>query len=1127
MKRKWEHPENSQNGKQYWRSLDELSDTPQFRQWLEREFPAGAQEMEMNDISRRSFLRLMGGSLALAGLGMAGCRRPEGYIVPFTNSPEWIVPGNKTQYATAMPRRRGALALHATTYEGRPTKVDGNPLLDAGLSDSHVQASILDLYDPDRTRFFKKGGKKVDLAAFANFIDETSKTYGATQGEGLAFLTESSTSPTLQRLRSEFKSKFPKAIISSYEAISTDSELKATEIAFGQRQQIIPQYDSAEVILSLDCDFCGTDEGGVSAVKGFASRRRVRKAGDKMNRLYVAESRITSTGGMADHRLRLKASQQPAFLGLIAKEMVASGASAELASAANAVPSNVNFTEAQKRWARETAIDLLKYGKGMVVVGSQQPVAVHLLAIAINQVLGAYRNGSIQVTAPVQIASAPFSDLVAAMKAGSVKTLFILGGNPAYNTPVDIDWTSLQKSVGQVVRIGSYEDETTDVKADWVAPLAHYLETWGDARAVDGTYLALQPMILPLFSGVSELQVFAALLGQKECLQPLPVVEPAKVAAPTLPGQAGNLPIPPEMLIVQKTFVELTKSNNWNKLLHDGFWSGTAFAPVSVSFRAGNVADAIKQNFPAYQDGLEVTFFACPKVDDGRYANNGWLQELPDVQSKLTWDNAAYVSYTTARRLGLKIAEIRPITVALDPTEVKRREENPTLEIDGDEADVVIIKVDGRSLEIPIYVMPGQADDSFAIALGYGRSFNGYIGNKVGSNAFSIRTSTAPFVVQNVEITRAGKTFNLAQTQHHFSMEGRAIVRELTLEEFNKNAGIVKQMGIDGHQPEDMRSLYETEKGTGNRPVMTDPHQWGMVIDLTTCVACNACVVACQSENNIPIVGKDQVRRGRSMHWMRIDRYYSESPTDPQMAVQPMLCQHCENAPCETVCPVNATIHTEDGLNIMAYNRCIGTRYCANNCPYKVRRFNFFDYNKRKVNKTHKFLGFDVGNLYFGPFGEQNDDKMAEMQKNPNVTVRMRGVMEKCTFCVQRVEEAKINALRLSKNAEKQKIATDSFKSACQQACSAEAIVFGDIANPESEVAKLRALDQNYGVLSYLGTRPRVTYLARVRNPNPLLPDDYDKVGLKSDWDKQSHVGSHGHGHGEEHGAHSNESAHH
>ncbi|MES2310325.1 MAG: TAT-variant-translocated molybdopterin oxidoreductase [Verrucomicrobiota bacterium] len=1125
MKRKWEHPENSQNGKQYWRSLGELSDTPQFREWLEREFPAGAQEMEMNDISRRSFLRLMGGSLALAGLGMAGCRRPEGYIVPFTNSPEWIVPGNKTLYATAMPRRRGAVALHATTYEGRPTKLDGNALTGSTSADGHVQASILDLYDPDRSRFFKKSGKKVDGKAFADFIEEVSKNYASTQGEGLAFLTESSTSPTLQRLRTEFKGKFSKALVAAYEPISTDAELKATEIAFGQRSQINPAYAKADVIFALDCDFSSKDESGVDAAKEFASRRRVRKSGDMMNRLYVAESRITSTGGNADHRIRMKASKQPAFLALIAKEMVGRGAP-DLQGAISAITANVSFTEVEQRWAREMTIDLMQSGKGLVVVGSQQPVAVHLLAIAVNQALNAYRNGIVQVTTPVQIPAASLTDLISAIKAGSVKTLFIIGGNPVYNAPVDVDWANLQKSVEQVIRIGAYEDETTNAKADWIAPLAHYLETWGDARAVDGTYLALQPMILPLFSGVSELQVFAALLGQKECLLPLPTIEPAKVAAPTLPGQPSNLPIPPDMLVVQKTFVEVTKSNNWNKLLHDGFWSGTAFSATSGAYRSSNVADGIKQNFPAYQEGLEVTFFACPKLDDGRYANNGWLQELPDVQSKLTWDNAAYVSYTTARRLGLKIAEIRPITVALDPTEVKRRDENPTLEIDGDEADVVIIKVDGRSLEIPIYVMPGQADDSIAIALGYGRDFNGYIGHQVGSNAFSIRTSANPFVAQNVEISRAGKTYNLAQTQHHFSMEGRAIVRELSLEEFTKNASIVHKMGIDGHQPEDMRSLYEIEKGTGHRPEMKDPHQWGMVIDLTTCIGCTACVIACQSENNIPIVGKDQVRRGRSMHWMRIDRYYSESPTDPQMAVQPMLCQHCENAPCETVCPVNATIHTEDGLNIMAYNRCIGTRYCANNCPYKVRRFNFFDYNKRKVNKKHKLLGFDIGNLYFGPFGEQNDDKMLEMQKNPNVTVRMRGVMEKCTFCVQRIEEAKISAIRLSKGTEKQRIATDSFKSACQQACPSEAIVFGDIANPETEVSKLRALDHNYGVLSYLGTKPRVTYLARVRNPTPLMPDA-DKVGLGSDWDKQSHLGSHGHGHGEEHGAHSNESAHH
>lgn len=1125
MKRKWQHPEDSKTGKQYWRSLDELAETPQFNEWLEREFPAGAQEMEMNDISRRSFLRLMGGSLALAGLGMSGCRRPEAFIVPYTNSPEWIVPGKITLYSSSMPRRRGAVSVQATTYEGRPTKLDGNPLLNSGLSDSHVQASILDLYDPDRTRFFKKDGKKTDVQAFSNFVEETAKNFAATQGEGLAVLTESSTSPTIQRLRAEFKSKFPKAIIASYEPISNEVELKATEIAFGQRYQILPQYEKADVIFALQSDFLSTEEGGIEAVKSFAARRRVRKSGDTMNRLYVAESRITNTGGMADHRLRIKASLQPAFLAILAKEMASNGAGAELATIANSISSGATLSEVQQRWAREVAIDLLKYGKGLVVVGSQQTLSVQLLGIAINQALGAYRNGLIEVIAPVQIASSSLQDLAASIKSNSVKTLFILGGNPAYNAPADLEWAALQKSVPQVVRVSNHDDETTQVKADWIAPLAHFLESWGDARAIDGTYLAQQPMILPLLGGVSEIQIFAALLGQKECLLPTPTVEPAKVATPTLPGQASPVPIPLDMLVVQKTFMEVTKSNEWNKFLHDGFWSGSAFAPVGAAYRSSAVVEAIKQNLPAYQEGVEVTFYPCPKVDDGRYANNGWLQEVPDVQSKLTWDNAAFVSVATAQKLGLKIKEYPSLTF-LDPKEVQRRKDNPTLEIDDAQADVIVVEIDGRSVEVPVYVMPGQADDSLAIALGYGRTFEGFVGKNVGSNLYKIRTSTQPYIVQNAKISRANKSYELAQTQLHHSMEGRAIVRELTLEEFTKNAAIVKKMGIDGHQPEDMRSLYETEKGTGHKPVLTDPHQWGMVIDLSTCVGCTACVVACQSENNIPIVGKDQVKRGRSMHWMRIDRYFSESPSDPQVALQPMLCQHCENAPCETVCPVNATVHSDDGLNVMAYNRCIGTRYCANNCPYKVRRFNFFDYNKRKVTKKGTILGFDVGNLYFGPFGEQNDDKMIEMQKNPNVTVRMRGVMEKCSFCVQRIEESKINALRLSKNKEKQKVATDSFKTACQQACPAEAIVFGDIANPESQVTKLRALDQNYGVLSYLGTMPRVTYLARVRNPNPLMPDA-DKFGLGSDWDTQSHLGSHGGGHGDAHGAETKKEAHH
>ncbi len=1122
MKRILQHPEGPAEGRKYWRSLDELADSPKFHRWLETEFPAGASELEMDELTRRSFLRLMGGSLALAGLGMSGCRRPEGHLVPFTNSPEWMVPGKSLIYATAMPRRRGAVPIHGTSFEGRPTKLDGNSVFpnSAGTSDLFAQASILDLYDPDRARSFKRDGKKVDVAEFAKFLEQANQEFAAIQGAGLAFLFESSTSPTSQRLRAELKQKFPKATIAAYEALTVDNEIQATEIAFGQRYNLLPRYDKADVILSLECDFCSSEDGGAHAIRGYASRRRVRKTTDTMNRLYVVESRLSTTGGMADHRLRLKASKQGAFLAFVAKELVQKGVGTDLAAIATAVPAYNELKDHEVRWAREAAIDLLKYGKGLVVVGSQQPVAVQLLAIAINQALGAFKS-TLDLIPAIQLPAASIRELATQVKAGEVKTLFVIGGNPAYNAPAELDWVTLQKSIPTVVRVASHDDETAHAKATWFAPLSHYLESWGDARAFDGTYLAIQPLVLPLFGGISEIEVLAAFLGNKEVLLPIAEVKPATFATPTVPGQASPVPTPATMKLVQETFVQISKASGaaaWTKFLHDGFWAGTASASANASLRAANVIAVVK-DLPASTSGYEVTFHACPKLDDGRYANNGWLQELPEITTKLTWDNAALVSLATAKKLGIKIVEYPSMAVELSASEKERRTKNPSLEIDDEKADVILIEVDGRQMKMPVYVLPGQADDSIAIALGYGRKHCGQVGNLSGFSAYAIRTTQFWAFAPDAKITRANETYELAQTQMHHSMEGRALVREASLKEYQEQPNFVTKMGIDSHQPP-LETLY-VAPGTGIAPKLDAPHQWGMVIDLSTCVGCNACVIACQSENNIPIVGKSQVIRGRAMHWMRIDRYFSENPADPQTALQPLLCMHCENAPCETVCPVNATVHTEDGLNVMAYNRCIGTRYCANNCPYKVRRFNFFDYNKRNIHAKTKIGPFELGNLYLGPLGVKNEDEVVKMQKNPNVSVRMRGVMEKCSFCVQRIEESKIATLRKAKDSAPEKIPTDSLRVACQQACPAEAIVFGDISDAKSQVAQLKKNERNYGLLTYINTQPRVTYLARLRNPNPLMPDA-DKVGLGGDWDAYGHAGHH-----EGHDAHGSEKAHH
>jgi molybdopterin-containing oxidoreductase family iron-sulfur binding subunit len=649
-----------------------------------------------------------------------------------------------------------------------------------------------------------------------------------------------------------------------------------------------------------------------------------------------------------------------------------------------------------------------------------------------------------------------------------VKTLFILGGNPVYNAPADLNWAQLQSQVENVVRLGFHEDETSELST-WHVPLAHYLESWGDGRAADGSYTAVQPMILPLYGSWSEIDLLAVLAGRPK-------------------------PTGPEL--VQETFRETLKPADfvaaWTKFLHDGFQAESATTPEPLSLDGAAATASTREGLkaqPFNENTFEVVLVGDVKVDDGRYANNGWLQELPDPITKLTWDNAAQISPASAKKLGVKTG------------------------------DVVTISANGRTLEIAVLVAPGHADNSLTIQLGYGRKFAGRIGgNGVGTNAYLLRTTAHPYFITGAEVKKAGRRYPLAVTQEHGSMEGRGadLVREATLEDYKKEPDYVKRIGIDSHSKFDANKQVISTSLYSNPP-LDDIHQWGMVIDLSTCTGCSACMVACQAENNIPIVGKEQVINGREMHWIRTDRYFAsdtQGEDEPEMVSQPMLCQHCENAPCETVCPVNATVHSEDGLNVMAYNRCIGTRYCANNCPFKVRRFNFFDYNQRKIQD---------GGLYdWNLISEKGMPDTLKMQKNPNVTVRMRGVMEKCTFCVQRIQEAKIAAKVHARDSGNVQIPADSFKVACQQACPNDAIVFGDIANKESRVSQLRLAERGYRLLEYLNVDTRMWYLARIRNPNPKMPDAA-KLGGYSKPEKH-----HGHGHGQpshenahdQHGAH-------
>jgi MoCo/4Fe-4S cofactor protein with predicted Tat translocation signal len=1042
------------NGRRYWRSLDEMADTPEFKDWLHREFPVGASEMVEDGQSRRNFLKIMSASFAFAGIATlgAGCRRPEEKLVPYGQQPENFTYGEAQYFATAMPTRTGAIPLVVKSYEGRPVKIEGNALFPGGNggTDRYAQASILDLYDVDRARHFKHDGKIVSRDEALKFLGELAQKFSQNQGEGLAFLTESSTSPSRARLQKIIAQKFPKAQWFTYDAIDSGIHQRAATQAFGQPVKPVFHFDKAKVILSLDCDFLGGEDNAHEHIRKFAAGR---KAEQGMSRLYAVESLFTLTGANADHRLRVNAS-------LIAQ--IAQAIAATISSSAVAVPAGVDAA-----WIAECAKDLMNNRrKAMVVVGQRQPLEVHLLAQQINASLGAF-TGPISLLPAAETTNSDINSLTA-------ETLVVLGGNPAYNS----DLLAKAKSV---VRLGYYEDETAE-KAGWNFPATHYLESWGDAVANDGTTVLIQPLIQPLFGGMTELEFLAHLAGESQ-----------------------NNPHD----IVRQTFGGSDEA--WKKALFNGFVAGSASAAIGLSNFSISVPKISSAIAPSVSN-LEVIFFRDAKMDDGRYANNGWMQELPDPITKMTWDNAVLVSRKTAKELGVA------------------------------NGDVVEISLNGKSVSGPIWVQPGMADYSLGLALGYGRDKAGRVGNGVGFNAYKI--FSGKYIETGATIKKTGATYVLACTQHHWSMEGRPAVREANLEEFIKEPTFAQEK-FHGVEPPVVQSLYPNPLDEAKKTAL---HQWGMTVDLNACVGCGTCVVACQSENNIPIVGKDQVLRGREMHWMRIDRYFTSDPKrknnrsrfdlsadmnqtdenqqfaewidDVQAVNQPMLCQQCESAPCENVCPVAATVHDQEGLNVMAYNRCIGTRYCSNNCPYKVRRFNFLDYNKRPLTElkgtiysttlTHKTDGvWDLKRWWNDPnSGMRTEDEwdLIKLSKNPDATVRMRGVMEKCTYCTQRIEHAKIlqkAKAGASGDVRLTEAAGNIPKTACQQACPAGAIVFGDVSDANSSVSKQKLSPLNYSVLGNLLTKPRTTYLARVRNPNPAMPDYHDPFSTE-EYESQS-----------------------
>lgn len=1037
MKRVFSHPPEPTSGKKYWRSLEQLADKPEVREWMEREFPAGAAELKLDGVSRRNFLKLMGASTALAGLGLSACRRPELHLVPFTHGAEWEIPGKALFYATSMPRRGGSMPLIVTTVSGRPTKIEGNPLhpVANGGTDLTAQASILGLYDPDRSRFFLEDGKESDEAAFDAYLNEL--IANADGGGRIAFLLDGNHSPTRERLRAEISNTLPEAKWYAYEATGSASGERAAEVAFGPGIRPVAHFDKAEVILSLDDDFLGTADNSAEASKAFAEGRKVEKPGDKMNRLYVVENRFTVTGGMADHRLRIPVSHVAAFAYQVAKELGAGG------SLLAALPNSLGEVKFPDGWVRECAADLAAHkGRSLVTAGGRQPEVVHYLAQAINAALenpGQTLTGERTNLSP----AGTIEDLAASLKGDEISALFILGGNPVYDAPADLEIGALLEKVPNVVRLGLYADETSKV-SKWHIPAAHYLESWGDGLATDGTYLSIQPMILPLYGGWSDLDLMVRILGREKVEGPEVVQETFRGFAPAARFDSA-----------------------WKEFLRVGFVRNSGAAPVALFFNEAAAASALQSEAGtngsvAGPDSFEIVFAADSSLDDGRYANNGWLQEMPDPVTKLSWDNAVLLSPSMAGRLGVGTN------------------------------DVVKLAMNGAEVEGPVMVAPGHAEDSLTVALGYGRLANGRVSRGVGFNVYPLRTSDHSYFQVGVKLEKTGRKSLLATTQDHGTMEGRAIVREGTVSDFEQQPDFAQKMFLDEHrQPgKPNLTLYE-------HPPLDAEQQWGMVVDLNTCNGCSACVVACQAENNIPIVGKEQVMNGREMHWIRADRYYASNQLEdpnPKMVFQPMMCQHCENAPCETVCPVNATVHSNEGLNVMVYNRCIGTRYCSNNCPFKVRRFNFFDYNSRPIDKVNLPVVGEVNGLYAGPLTQKGSPDTIKMQKNPNVTVRMRGVMEKCTFCLQRIAEAKIGAKVAAGASSDVKVKTDSFKVACQQVCPSGAITFGDVKDPESAVARQKASKRNYEVLGYLNVETRVTYLARLKNPNPKMPDA-DKVG--------------------------------
>jgi molybdopterin-containing oxidoreductase family iron-sulfur binding subunit len=1026
------------SGKQYWRSLEELAGTREFTEFLQREFPKGASELN-EPLSRRSFLKFMAASLALAGLG--GCAQaPHEPIVPYVQQPDAaIIPGRPLYFASAMPFRGYGAGVLVESHEGRPTKVEGNPDHPAslGATDAFAQASLLTLYDPDRAQAVTNLGLPSTWDAFLAALGSQLGRLQAAQGAGLRILTETVTSPTLGAQLTALLEQLPQARWHQYDPVGFDNARAGAQQAFGRYVNTVYNFAQADRILALDANFLFAMPGHLRYAREFIDRRRVSAGAQEMNRLYVVECTPTISGAMADHRLRVRPSEVEAVARAIAQGLGVAGQGAGAAAPANA-----------EQWVAAVVRDLqASPGASIVLAGDEQPPAVHALAHAMNQALGnvgatvTYID-PVEVNPQAQVQS--LRELAADMASGQVDTLVIVESNPVLTAPADLTFADALRQVPFSAHMSLYYDETSAL-CQWHANQAHYLESWGDVRAFNGTASIIQPLIAPLYGGKSAYELLAAMAGNTGQTG-------YDIVRAYWQEQMGAAPQPdatPEPGAAQDGAFE----QFWQQALNDGVVVGTELEPIQVTLQASaggsKIADgaarfaagaapssmlhAPSSTLSQQAQGLELIFRPDPSVWDGRFANNGWLQELPRPLTAITWDNAALISPQTAAEQGLQ------------------------------NEDMVELALAGRTMRAPVWIMPGHPDGAVSIHLGYGRSRGGQVGAGAGFNAYELRAGETLSFAAGLQLRKTGDRYRIATTQEHFSMEGRELVRVGTLEEFRSDPRFARTE-FDDHLPSfETKQAGEAAAGEGvpslHREFAYDGYAWGMSIDTNACIGCNACTTACQAENNIPVVGKEQVLVSREMHWLKVDQYYEGGIDNPHTYFQPRPCMHCEKAPCEVVCPVAATAHDDEGLNQMVYNRCVGTRYCSNNCPYKVRRFNFLEYTR--------------------------DVPVINLARNPDVTVRNRGVMEKCTYCVQRIEGARIEAKRAGRP-----IADGEVRTACQQVCPTDAIVFGNINDPNSQVTMLKSQPLNYGMLNELGTQPRTTYLARLRNPNPELPEE-------------------------------------